>query len=50
MLRDEKTIVSAREVAETLLGADPDLARAPELAAAVADLEHSRHSDFMEKA
>ena len=50
VLRDEQTIVSAREAAETLLGADPDLARTPELAAAVADLEHSRHSDFMEKA
>jgi ATP-dependent DNA helicase RecG len=50
VLRDEQTIVSAREAAEALLAADPDLARTPELAAAVADLEHSRHSDFMEKA
>jgi ATP-dependent DNA helicase RecG len=50
VLRDEKTIVAAREAAEALLAADPQLAQAPELAAAVADLEHSRQSDFMEKA
>ncbi len=50
VLRDEKTIVAAREAAETLLATDPDLAGAPMLAAAVADLEHSRHSEFMEKA
>ena len=50
VLRDEKTIVAAREAAEALLAADPDLAGAPGLAAAVADLEHSRQSDFMEKA
>jgi ATP-dependent DNA helicase RecG len=50
VLRDAQTIVSAREAAEALLAADPDLARTPQLAAAVADLEHSRHSDFMEKA
>jgi len=50
VLRDEKTIVSAREAAESLLAADPELAGAPMLAAAVADLEHSRQSEFMEKA
>jgi ATP-dependent DNA helicase RecG len=50
VLRDEKTIVAAREAAEALLAADPQLDQAPELAAAVADLEHSRQSDFMEKA
>ena len=50
VLRDEKTIVAAREAAEALLAADPDLASAPGLAVAVANLEHSRHSDFMEKA
>ncbi len=50
VLRDEKTIVAAREAAEALLAADPELSQAPELAAAVADLEHSRQSDFMEKA
>jgi ATP-dependent DNA helicase RecG len=50
VLRDEKTIVAAREAAEALLAADEDLASVPELAAAVAHLEHSRHSEFMEKA
>jgi ATP-dependent DNA helicase RecG len=50
VLRDEKTIVAAREAAEALLAADPGLSGAPGLAAAVADLERSGHSDFMEKA
>jgi ATP-dependent DNA helicase RecG len=50
VLRDEKTIVAARETAEALLVADEDLAEAPQLAAAVAVMEHSRQSDFMEKA
>ncbi len=50
VLRDEKTIIAARETAEALLAADPSLQRAPGLAAAVADLERSGHSDFMEKA
>jgi ATP-dependent DNA helicase RecG len=49
VLRDEDTIVAARGAAEALLAADPALAGAPELAAAVADLEHSRQSDYMEK-
>jgi ATP-dependent DNA helicase RecG len=50
VLRDEDTIVAAREAATRLLEQDPDLARAPELARAVAQLEQSRQSDFMEKA
>ena len=50
VLRDEKTIVSAREAAESLLDRDPALARAPRLAEAVAEMERSRHSGFMEKA
>ena len=50
VLRDEKTIVAARQAAEELLDADPGLSGAPGLAAAVADLERSGHSDFMEKA
>jgi ATP-dependent DNA helicase RecG len=50
VLRDEKTIVAAREAAEALLEADPRLVGAPGLAAAVADLERSGQSDFMEKA
>ena len=36
--------------AEAMLEADPRLSGAPGLAAAVADLERSGHSDFMEKA
>ena len=50
VLRDEKTIVEARRVAERLLADDPALEGAPLLAAEVARLEHSRQSDFMEKA
>ena len=49
VLRDEDTIVSAREAAETLLADDPDLTSAPRLAAAVAEMEQSRQSEFMEK-
>jgi len=49
VLRDEETIVAAREAAEALLEADPTLTQAPDLAAEVADLEQSRQSDFMEK-
>jgi ATP-dependent DNA helicase RecG len=50
VLRDEKTIVAAREAAEALLDDDPALAKAPRLAEAVAAMERSRHSGFMEKA
>jgi ATP-dependent DNA helicase RecG len=50
VLRDEKTIVAAREAAEDLLDEDLALAQAPRLAEAVAAMEQSRHSDFMEKA
>jgi ATP-dependent DNA helicase RecG len=49
VLRDEKTIVQAREAANALLDADADLAHAPDLAVAVARLEESVQSDFMEK-
>ena len=49
VLRDEQTIVDAREAAEALLVDDPGLSRAPELAAAVAEMEQSRQSEFMEK-
>ena len=49
VLRDEETIVAAREEAEALLEADPELAGAPELARAVDDLAHSVESAFMEK-
>ena len=49
VLRDEKTIVQAREAAVGLLDADADLAHAPDLAVAVTRLEQSVQSDFMEK-
>jgi ATP-dependent DNA helicase RecG len=49
VLRDEETIVAARKAAETLLAQDYDLTGAPGLASAVADLEQSRQSEFMEK-
>lgn len=49
VLRDETTIVAAREAAVALLEADRTLGGHPELAAAVARLEESAESDFMEK-
>ncbi len=49
VLRDEETIVAAREEAETLHAQDPDLRGHPDLAAAVAALEISVESDFMDK-
>ncbi len=49
VLRDEKTIVRAREAAEALLSEDPALAQAPDLAEAVAGVERSAASGFLEK-
>ncbi|MDF1602839.1 ATP-dependent DNA helicase RecG [Nocardioides sp. YIM 152315] len=49
VLRDEKTIVQAREAANALLDADADLGHAPGLAGAVARLEASVQADFLEK-
>ena len=49
VLRDEKTIERAREAAEALLSEDPELAGSPDLAAAVAVVERSAASEFMEK-
>ncbi len=49
VLRDEQTIVEAREAALSLLAEDPTLASSDLLAAAVENLELSRQSDFMEK-
>jgi ATP-dependent DNA helicase RecG len=49
VLRDEETILEAREAATRLLAADADLLSAPELEAAVREMERSRASDFMEK-
>jgi ATP-dependent DNA helicase RecG len=49
VLRDEDTIVEARETATAMLAGDPDLAAAPLLRARVTELEQSRQSEFMEK-
>jgi ATP-dependent DNA helicase RecG len=49
VLRDEKTIVEAREAAIALLADDPDLDRVPELSRRVTELQESRQSEFMEK-
>ncbi len=49
VLRDEKTIVRAREAAEELLAEDADLGSHPLLAQAVREVEDSTASAFMEK-
>jgi ATP-dependent DNA helicase RecG len=49
VLRDEDTIVEARAAAIALLGDDPTLSGAPELARRVTELQDSRQSEFMEK-
>lgn len=49
VLRDEDTIVAAREAAEALLEQDPALLEAPLLADAVTDLERSQQGDFVDK-
>jgi len=49
VLRDEETILEAREAATALLVADPGLDRATELRRLVTELERSRQSGFMEK-
>jgi ATP-dependent DNA helicase RecG len=49
VLRDEDTIVAAREAAEKLLDDDETLADHPLLAESVLVMEASRESDFMEK-
>jgi ATP-dependent DNA helicase RecG len=49
VLRDEATIVEAREAALALLSDDPGLTGAPELGRRVTELQDSRQSEFMEK-
>jgi ATP-dependent DNA helicase RecG len=49
VLRDEATIVEAREAALALLADDPGLTGAPELGRRVTELQDSRQSEFMEK-
>lgn len=50
VLRDETTIVAAREAAEELLAEDPTLTSAPEIARWVDEVEASSSSEYMEKA
>jgi len=50
VLRDEETIVAAREAAEQLLRDDPTLSSVGDLKQAVDDLQHSSEADYMEKA
>jgi ATP-dependent DNA helicase RecG len=49
VLRDEKTILEAREAALALLADDPALDQVPALLHLVTELEGSRESEFMEK-
>jgi ATP-dependent DNA helicase RecG len=49
VLRDEQTILAAREAASALLDEDFELAGVPELAAKVVQMEQSVQSEFMEK-
>lgn len=49
VLRDEDTIVTAREAAEGLLDTDAELGQAPDLAAAVRELEQSQLAEFVDK-
>ena len=50
VLRDEDTIVAAREAAMEILEVDPELLGTPELERAVRELELSQQGDFIEKA
>jgi ATP-dependent DNA helicase RecG len=49
VLRHEDVIADAREAADEVVAADPDLRCAPALAAAVADLVDSERADYLEK-
>ncbi len=49
VLRDEDTIVAARDAAGELLDADPELVSTPRLEAAVRELELSQRGDFVDK-
>ncbi len=49
LLRDEKLIAEARAEAAELVGSDPDLARHPALAAALADLLGPERAEYLEK-
>ncbi|TQL69458.1 ATP-dependent DNA helicase RecG [Nocardioides albertanoniae] len=49
VLRDEETILRAREAAEKLLSSDADLERTPLLAERVAEIEETTSADYLEK-
>jgi ATP-dependent DNA helicase RecG len=49
VLRHEDVIADAREAADAVVAADPELREAPALAAQVADLVESEQADYLEK-
>ncbi|MFT4298878.1 MAG: ATP-dependent DNA helicase RecG [Aeromicrobium sp.] len=49
VVRDEKVIGQARQAADEVVRADPELASTPDLAAAVRALESSEHADYLER-
>jgi ATP-dependent DNA helicase RecG len=49
VLRDEATILAAREAAQALLDADETLASSPGLADSVLVMEASREGDFVDR-
>lgn len=49
LLRDEDVIARAREEAETVVAADPDLGRHPGLAGMVAELVDEDRAGYLEK-
>ncbi|MBO0842898.1 MAG: hypothetical protein J2O46_06910, partial [Nocardioides sp.] len=49
VLRDEKTIVTARTAAEQMLDDDPELSGVPLLADRVRQIEDSARAEFLEK-
>jgi ATP-dependent DNA helicase RecG len=50
VIRDEEVIRDAREVASSLVDADPDLSSHPDLAAEVRRLHEAEQAEFLEKA
>ena len=46
----EDVIIDARQVAQTLIGRDPELHTAPALAAAIELVERAEQADYLEKA
>ena len=49
MLRDEQLIIEARELADSMIAADPKLASYPALAREVAIIREEERSAFLDK-